>query len=191
MDYNMHRTQFSWKKGFLMPHKPPIQWPTPGCKPHHRLNSIKWSHHQNTTVPMAVDNKGAPDDYFWTANKQEGVITPVTHMAMLLGSSPTTGQSSESPQPTFLQCYDLRICLYGAHEEVYSEWKALANFLVQLQAINNKIRLLPWQEATEQDHNPTMTIAQCINSFFDFHTYVPQSASKEVNLRTWAMFGWM
>ncbi len=79
---------------------------------------------------MDVDNKGASDDYFWTANKQEVEVTPVTHMARLSESSPTMGQSSESPQLTFLQCYDLRICLYGAHWEVYSKWEALANFLV-------------------------------------------------------------
>jgi len=56
--------------------------------------------------------------------------TPVTHTARLSESSPTMGQPSESPQLTFLQCYNLCICLYGAHGEVYSEWEALANFLL-------------------------------------------------------------
>jgi len=55
---------------------------------------------------------------------------------------------------TFLQHYDLCLCLYGKNRAVYSKWEALTNFLAKLHKIDNTIQVLPWQISTTQYHNP-------------------------------------
>jgi len=66
---------------------------------------------------------------------------------------------------TFLQHYDVHLCLYGKNGAIYSEWEALINFLLQLQALDNTIQVLPWYTSTHQQHNLPIAISSIPQAF--------------------------
>jgi len=91
--------------------------------------------------------------------------------------------------PRILQRYDVRLCLYGKNGAIYSEWEALTNFLLQLQALDKMIQVLPWQTQTHQYLNPPIDILSIPQAFFDLQTYAPRLASTTANWTTRAELG--
>jgi len=164
------QTRFSWKKGFLTNHKPPTRQTTPASMPHQHRPSVRTQ--SNNTPPTSFNNgkKCVASDNLWTVITQEGLGDPamVPPLAFTNVSPP-----GERPKLRFSQHYNIRVCLYGKHGEVYSEWEALTNFLLQLQAHDHTIQLLPWKVTEHNGDNPAIEISSIPNAFFDLHTYVP------------------
>jgi len=85
---------------------------------------------------------------------------------------------------TFMQRYDVRVCLYGKKGEVYSEWEGITTFFQKMQEFDETIQVLPWHVKDHNDHNPPLAIPSILNSFFNLQTYVPHLASMEASWTT-------
>jgi len=74
--------------------------------------------------------------------------------------------------------------LSGPKGETYSEWEAISNFSLQLQAFDETIQGEPWQAKDQNRFNPPIAIASIQQSFFNLHTYIPHLASTEASWAT-------
>jgi len=92
---------------------------------------------------------------------------------------------------TFLQRYDIHVCLYGMNGEVYSEWEGLTNFFLKMQEFDDTIQMLPWSVKDHNKQNLPLAISRITYYFFDLHTYVPHLASQEAHWMTQMELGHM
>jgi len=83
----------------------------------------------------------------------------------------------------------IHVCLYSKNGAVYSKWEALSNFLLQLQAHDYTIQLLPWKVTNHNGDNLAIKISSIPHAFFDLHMYVPQLASLTASWTTRAELG--
>jgi len=65
----------------------------------------------------------------------------------------------------------------------YSKWEGITNLFLQMQEIDETIKLLPWA-VKDHNHNLPIVITSIPQVFFDFHTYAPGLASLQVSLRS-------
>jgi len=180
------QTWFSWKKGFLTNHKPPTCRTTPASMPHQHRPSARTQ--SNNTPPTLFNNGGkcVVSNNLWTIITQEGLGDPATVLPLAVTNISLPG---EWPKLRFSQCYDIHMCLYSKHGKVYSKWEALTKFLLQLQAHDHTIQLLPWKATEHNGDNPAIEISSIPNAFFDRHTYVPRLASLTASWTTRANLG--
>jgi len=171
--------QFFWKRGFLTNQKTPTRRITPQVKP----RQTKATAHRPSTTTTA----------------RSGTITCRSSTTKIAGNLPTTVtlhpvQSTDvpaTPCTLYMQCYDACLCLYRKHGKVYSEWEALTNFLLKLQALDNTIQLLPWHTSTQDHNTPPIKISSIPKVFFDLQTYAPRLASTTASWTTRAELGCM
>jgi len=182
------RSRFSWKKGFLTNHKLPTRQRTPASTPH---NHTPPTQPQSNNTPLALlrhGKKGVDSNNGWTTTTQERT----QDSAMVLPLSCTNiSLPGELPKLCFSQHYDIRMRLYGTHGKVYSKWEALTKFLLQLQAHDSTIQLLPWKVTEHNGNNPAIEISSIPNAFFNLHKYVPHLASLTTSWTTRADLGHM
>jgi len=176
--------QFSWKRGFLTNQKTPTRRITPQVKPRQTKAT---AHRPSTTTTARLG----------TCKTGYDGITCRSSTTKIAGNLPTTVtlhpvQSTDvpaTPCTLYTQRYDARLCLYGKHGEVYSEWEALTNFLLKLQALDNTIQLLPWHTSTQDHNTPPIKISSIPKVFFDLQTYAPRLASTTASWTTRAELG--
>jgi len=72
--------------------------------------------------------------------------------------APTLAEQVAS-SATFLQQYDIHVCLYGMKGEVYSEWEGLTNFFLKMQEFDDTIQMLPWSVKDHNQQNPPLAIS--------------------------------
>jgi len=179
------RTRFSWHKGFLTTHKPPTRRMTPMSTQKSRSTSSNNLTNNIRRVVSAANCNGIQrisprEGKNSTATSELGtLIEPVEQRRL----APTSAEQTAS-RATFLQRYDVRVCLYGMNGEVYSEWEGLTNFCLQMQEFDDTIQILPWSVKDHNKQNPPLAISQIPDSFFDLHTYVPRLASQEAHWTT-------
>jgi len=161
------RTHFSWKKGFLTTHKPPTCRQTPASMLHQHMPPVRFKENPARRASLHVREKGVERVHGWPSDepRELAIVPPLP--------SPNVSSPGKQHQLRFHQQYDLRICLYGKHGTVYSEWEALTNFLLMLQAYDRTIQLHPWRATDHNGNNPDIEISRIPNAFFDLHTYVP------------------
>ena len=84
---------------------------------------------------------------------------------------------------SFLQQYDVLLNLHGPDGTTYSKWEGITNLSLQMQGIDETIKLLPWA-VMDQQHQLPITITCIPQVFFDFQMYIPGLASMQVSLRS-------
>jgi len=112
---------------------------------------------------------------------QKGLNNPPR--APLVVGSPLATTGKQSGPSSFLQRYDVRLHLRGLDGTTHSEWEGVTNLFLRMQAIDATIELLPWAVKDHHHHLP-IAITSIPQVFFDFHTYVPGLACKQVSLRS-------
>jgi len=131
------------------------------------------SNHQSRTLPIKV-----PQTCNMTvATKQVHPMTKSNPTFLPTMKVNVHDKKKPSTHCWFSQRYDLRVCLDGEQGQAFSEWEAISTLLLQLQAIDNTIKLYPWRC---QDHttHPPIKLATIDNTFFDLQVYVPRLASQ-------------
>jgi len=108
-------------------------------------------------------------------NKQ-GTCNDDQDLATNQGTWPNT---LETRNQTFLQWYNLRICLYSKNQLVLSEWEALNLLLAKLKVCDPTIQVYPWQSKDYSAYPPIQLSKQAI-SFFDLAIYVLRLTRQQV-----------
>jgi len=92
------------------------------------------------------------------------------------GASKSIGRTTTGT--SFLQRYDLRLCLQQKNKQVLSEWEAFTTLLRQLATLDGSIVLYPWKY---MDHTsqPAIQLSPEPSNFFDISIYAPQHMSFE------------
>jgi len=159
----------SWNKGFLTITKTPKS----------RIMLPTMQHCQNTTKLInnihgkesKEANKGIKAASIPNAHKETSETIRKTELF----------DKPRARSPNFLQRYDVRMKLSRPKGETYSEWEAISNFSLQLQAFDKMIQVEPWQAKDQNWFNPPIAIASIQQSLFILHTYIPHLASMEAS----------
>jgi len=172
------RTRFAWHKGFLTAHKPPTRRMTPTAMPKCRSAPATNLANKIRHVAAETSTHGTQRTFL----RKDQFEDATNHFAQPI-APPLDPRQMESCT-TFMQRYNVRVCLYGKKGEVYSEWEGITIFFQKLQEFDETIQVLPWHVQDHNDHNPPLAISSIPNSFFNLQTYVPRLASTEASWTT-------
>ncbi len=133
---------------------------------------------QNKSIPMRVQPMG--EDHATKIKypgNQQGTSSDNHDLATNQGPWSNTLTTRNQ---TFLQWYDLRICLYRKNQLVLSKWEALNLLLDNLKACDPTIWVYPWQ-SEDYSNYPPIQFSEPVIPFFNLAIYAPRLTGQQAS----------